>query len=141
MVLFHGPANSPVLGQIAKDLVSVRARFAADMPPDRPIDQLSIVRVCRDRGEYLTFGGSPTTIGYFNPTSQELVLYDGRADKSVAMEADHATLRTLYHEACHQFLFHTASALSPHSWYDEGTAEFYEGSSITAGRVLSLIHI
>ncbi|MEL6431886.1 MAG: hypothetical protein AAFR54_22150, partial [Planctomycetota bacterium] len=139
IILFHGPSNSPVLDQVARDLVSVRARFAADLPPDREIDQLSVVRICRDRGEYLTYGGSPTTVGYFNPGSQELVLYDGRTDRSAAMEAGHPTLRTLYHEACHQFLHHTASALSPHSWYDEGTAEFYAGSLIANGRVRDVL--
>lgn len=139
MILFHGPSTSPVLETMAEGLVAVRRRFAVDFPPDRPVDGLSVVRVCRDRGEYLTYGGNPATVGYFNPQSQELVLYDARADRSGPMPDDHPTMRTLYHEACHQFLHHTASALSPHSWFDEGTAEFYAGARLRFGDVHEIL--
>ncbi|MGK0484376.1 MAG: hypothetical protein ACJAQ3_004366 [Planctomycetota bacterium] len=135
IILFHGPSNSPVLAQMASNLVAVRRRFAQDFPPDRPIDALSVVRVCRDRGEYLTYGGNPNTVGYFHPRVQELVIYDAREDPSESMPNDHPTMRTLYHEACHQFLHHTASSMSPHSWYDEGSGEFYAGSVIQSGSV------
>jgi len=135
VILYHGSEGEPLLEQFAVNLVAVRKRFEMDFPPDRPIDALSVVRVCRDRGEYLTYGGNPATVGYFYSGTQELVLYDARADRSGPMPNDHPTMRTLYHEACHQFLYHTASALSPHSWYDEGTAEFYSGSVIEFGKV------
>ncbi|QDV07936.1 hypothetical protein Poly30_34720 [Planctomycetes bacterium Poly30] len=138
MILFHGPSDSPVLAQIAKNLVAVRRRFAEDFPPDRPIDALSVVRVCRDRGEYLTYGGNPNTVGYFHPRVQELVLYDARTDASDPMPDDHPTMRTLYHEACHQFLHHTASSMSPHSWYDEGSSEFYAGAVFQSGAVCDI---
>lgn len=135
IVLYHGPESAPVLGQIADELVAVRRRFAADFPPDRPAESLSVVRVCRDRGEYLTFGGNPGTVGYFNPNTQELVLYDAREVREGRLPAGHPTLCTLYHEACHQFVHHTASAVRPHAWYDEGTAEFYAGAVVERGRV------
>jgi len=139
MVLYHGKADSVVLDQFARNLVTIRKRFARDLPPDRPIDALSVVRVCRDRGEYLTYGGNPTTVGFFNAQTQELVLYDARTDRTGPMPDDHPTMRTLYHEACHQFLFHTASALSPHSWYDEGTAEYYAGAVLVGGKVRDIV--
>jgi len=138
MVLYHGSASSPVLGQITDHLEAIRARFAVDFPPDRPIDQLSVVRVCRDRGEYLTYGGNPSTVGFFNPQTQELVFYDARTEREGELPDGHPVLQVLYHEACHQFLFHTASALSPHSWYDEGTAEYYAGARLVRGRVHSI---
>lgn len=138
IVLYHGPSDGPVLEQIAQDLVAVRKRFERDFPPDRPTETLSVVRVCRDRGEYLTFGGNPATVGHFNPNTKELVLYDAREVREGPMPAGHQTMRTLYHEACHQFVHHTASALSPHSWYDEGTAEFYAGSVLERGRVVEI---
>lgn len=139
LILFHGASNSPVLSKIADNLVALRRRFARDFPPDRPIDSLSVVRVCRDRGEYLTYGGNPSTVGYFHPRAQELVLYDARVDSSEEMPDDHQTMRTLYHEACHQYLHHTASSMSPHSWYDEGSAEFYAGATFKGGKVVSIL--
>ncbi len=139
IILFHGPSDSPVLAQVARNLVAVRRRFSQDFPPDRPVDGLSVVRICRDRGEYLTYGGNPNTVGYFHPRAQELVLYDARTDLTEAMPNDHPTMRTLYHEACHQFLHHTASSMSPHSWYDEGSGEFYAGSVIESGSVKGIV--
>ncbi|MEE2940786.1 MAG: hypothetical protein VX460_10410, partial [Planctomycetota bacterium] len=138
IVLYHGPQSAPVLDQIASELVAVRGRFALDFPPDRPAESLSVVRVCRDRGEYLTFGGNPGTVGHFNPNTRELVLYDAREIREGRLPAGHPTLRTLYHEACHQFVHHTASAVRPHAWYDEGTAEFYAGAVVERGRVLRI---
>lgn len=138
MILYNGASDSPVLAQFARNLVAIRRRLAEDYPPDRPIDALSVVRICGNRGEYLTYGGSPSTAGYFNAQTQELVLYDARTDRSEPMPDDHPTMRTLYHEACHQFFFHTASALSPHSWFDEGTAEYYAGAVLEAGRVTGI---
>ena len=41
-------SDSVVLDQFARNLVTIRKRFARDLPPDRPIDALSVVRVCRD---------------------------------------------------------------------------------------------
>ncbi len=139
LILFHGASNSPVLSKIADNLVTLRRRFARDFPPDKPIDSLSVVRVCRDRGEYLTYGGNPNTVGYFHPRAQELVLYDARVNSSEEMPDDHQTMRTLYHEACHQYLHHTASSMSPHSWYDEGSAEFYAGATFKGGEVESIL--
>ncbi|MEM8711132.1 MAG: hypothetical protein AAGG01_09275 [Planctomycetota bacterium] len=139
IILFHGPSDSPVLAQIARNLVALRRQFALDFPPDRPVDALSVVRVCRDRGEYLTYGGNPNTVGYFHPRVQELVLYDAREDRSEPMADDHPTMKTLYHEACHQFLHHTASSMSPHSWYDEGSAEFYAGAVLRSGVVKGIV--
>lgn len=136
IVLYHGPESAPVLEQIAGELVAARRRFALDFPPDRPAASLSVVRVCRDRGEYLTFGGNPGTVGHFNPNTRELVLYDAREVREGRLPAGHPTLRTLHHEACHQFVHHTASAVRPHAWYDEGTAEFYAGAIVERGRVV-----
>ena len=138
IVLYHGPESAPVLEQIAGELVAARRRFALDFPPDRPAASLSVVRVCRDRGEYLTFGGNPGTVGHFNPNTRELVLYDAREVREGRLPAGHPTLRTLHHEACHQFVHHTASAVRPHAWYDEGTAEFYAGAMVERGRVTCL---
>ncbi|MEC8512558.1 MAG: hypothetical protein VX015_10470 [Planctomycetota bacterium] len=138
IVLYHGPGSAPVLEQIAEELVAARRRFTSDFPPDRPAESLSVVRVCRDRGEYLTFGGNPGTVGHFNPNTRELVLYDAREVREGRLPAGHQTLCTLYHEACHQFVHHTASAVRPHAWYDEGTAEFYAGAVVDRGRVIRI---
>ena len=89
MILFHGPKQSLVPTQLAKGMMAVRRRLTSDLPPDRKIRSLAVVRICRDRGEYLTYGGSPASVGYFNPGCGELVLYDARTDPVGAIPPDH----------------------------------------------------
>lgn len=138
MVLFHGPKHSPLPVQLSGAMMAVRRRLTADLPPDRKISSLAVVRICRDRGEYLTYGGSPTTVGYFNPGVGELVLYDARQDSEGPIPLDHPTARTLYHEVCHQYLDQVMSAASPQTWFGEGLSEYYAGARIRSGRVVEI---
>lgn len=138
MILFHGPKQSLVPTQLAKGMMAVRRRLTSDLPPDRKIRSLAVVRICRDRGEYLTYGGSPASVGYFNPGCGELVLYDARTDPVGAIPPDHPTVRTLYHEVCHQYLHQVMSAASPQTWFGEGLSEYYAGARIRSGRVIEI---
>lgn len=138
MVLFHGPEHSAVPRQLADAMMAVRSRLKADLPPDQEVSSLAVVRICRDRGEYLTYGGSPGTVGYFNPSVGELVLYDARTNPEGPIPLDHPTARTLYHEVCHQYLHQTMSAATPHTWFGEGLAEYYAGATLRSGRVVGV---
>ncbi len=138
MILFHGPKQSPVPAQLAEGMMAVRKRLTADLPPDRKIRSLAVVRICRDRGEYLTYGGSAASVGYFNPACGELVLYDARTEPVGPIPADHATVRTLYHEVCHQYLHQVMSAASPQTWFGEGLSEYYAGARVRSGRVIEI---
>ncbi|MDG1983847.1 MAG: hypothetical protein P8M11_04715 [Planctomycetota bacterium] len=138
IILFHGPRHSPVPAQLAGGLSAVRSALGASLPADEPISSLAVVRICRDRGEYLTYGGSPATVGYFNPSVGELVLYDARTEREGAIPLDHPTARTLYHEVCHQYLHQVMSAAAPHTWFGEGLAEYYAGARIRSGRVVAI---
>jgi hypothetical protein len=138
VVLYHGSPNAPLLDLVAARVETLRARFLTDFPPDGQTERLPVVRVCRDRGEYLTYGGESWTAGFFNPNVGELVLYDAREDADAALDENHPLLATLHHEACHQYLHATAGSLPLHTWFDEGTAEFYAGARFGGGRLLSV---
>jgi len=82
----------------------------------------SVVRVCSNEEQYIQYGGSPGAPGYWNSAAEELVLFDdqkggGRADTWVVLN----------HEAFHQYIFYFYGSISPHSWYNEGTGDFYSG--------------
>ena len=138
IVLYHGRADAPLLCIVAARLEALRARFLTDFPPDGAVDTLPVVRICRDRGEYLTYGGEAWTSGFFNPAVGELVLYDAREDVDAELDENHPMLGTLHHEACHQYLHATAGALPLHTWFDEGTAEIYAGARFGGGRLVAL---
>ena len=91
-------------------------------PSDRPVTAVSVVRVCKDKGQYMQYGGSGSSAGYWSPSEQELVFYeDGTKD----------AFRVLYHEAFHQYIFYSVGSVSPHSWFNEGHGDYFSGHNIS----------
>jgi hypothetical protein len=108
-------------------------------PPEAPAvdpveaSRCSVVRVCTSRDQYMSYGGPPGSAGYWNFVQQELVVYD---DKAVGGRRD--TWATLNHEAFHQYIFYLYGNISPHSWYNEGTGDFYSGYQYQRNKTFSL---
>ena len=88
------------------------------------LGKVSVVRLCKNHEQYLQYGGPNGTSGYFSPIEQELVVYDAKAD-----EGRDATWAVLNHEGFHQYTFAFFGNLAPHSWYNEGTGDYYAGFS------------
>lgn len=82
----------------------------------------SVVRVCKDRDQYMQYGAPPNTGGYFSPMEEELVIFDDKQDEG----RDH-TWSVMNHEGFHQYIHAFFGNLSPHSWYNEGTGDYYSG--------------
>jgi hypothetical protein len=82
----------------------------------------SVVRVCKNADEYHSYGGPPQAAGHWDSNAQELVIYDDRANGG---KGD--TWITLNHEAFHQYIYYFYGNIAPHSWYNEGTGDFYSG--------------
>jgi len=82
----------------------------------------SVVRVCKDRDQYLSYGGPNGTSGYFSPLDQELVVFDDKENQGRS-----ATWAVMNHEGFHQYTYAFFGNLAPHSWYNEGTGDFYSG--------------
>jgi len=92
-----------------------------------PIDALelgrnSVVRVCKDVEQYHQYGGPQGTGGYFSPIEQELVIYDDKQDQG----RDY-TWGVMNHEGFHQYIHAFFGNIDPHSWYNEGTGDYYFG--------------
>ena len=83
------------------------------------LSRTSVVRVCANRDEYHSYGGPGGSAGYWSSWDQELVIYDTRPRSD--------TWLVLNHEAFHQFIYYFYGKISPHSWYNEGTGDFYSG--------------
>ncbi len=89
-------------------------------PSDRPITAISVVRVCKDQGQYTQYGGPGGSAGYWNWMEQELVFYEDTSAKK-------DTLRVLNHEAFHQYIFYSVGSISPHDWFNEGHGDYFSG--------------
>ncbi len=88
----------------------------------RELSRCSVVRVFNDQGQYHSYGGPPGSAGYWSAAARELVIYDDQAGGG-----RNDTWIVLNHEAFHQYIFYLYGNISPHSWYNEGTGDFYSG--------------
>lgn len=138
ILVFH-TADQPLVRAIGADIEAIRKEYLKLFPPDRPIDAVSVVRICKDRGEYMAYGGPPGSAGYWNPQSEELVFYDARVkEKGKRSSGDADTFIVLYHEALHQYIHYSAGAVPPHYWFNEGHGDYFSGANISGGKVRSI---
>ncbi|MEQ1893745.1 MAG: hypothetical protein ABL998_14470 [Planctomycetota bacterium] len=86
------------------------------------LGKLSVVRLCKNEEMYYQYGGPRGTSGYFSSFQAELLIYDDKADRG----RDY-TWAVLNHEGFHQYIFSFFGNVSPQSWYNEGTGDYYSG--------------
>jgi len=137
VVLSHGVDEGFVI-QLATEVETLREQLSATCPSDGALDAVSVVRICRDRAEYLAYGGSAASVGYWSPLEGELVLFDARAEVPQGLDGEHYTRSVLFHEAFHQYVHYAAEGIAPHSWFDEGLAEVYGGARVEGRRFSGL---
>ena len=100
-----------------------------DFAQSQELSKCSVVRVCRSADEYHSYGGPAMAAGHWDDNARELVIYDDRANGG---KGD--TWITLNHEAFHQYIYYFYGNLAPHSWYNEGTGDFYSGYALKNNR-------
>jgi hypothetical protein len=100
-----------------------------DFALSQELSKCSVVRVCKNAGEYHAYGGPAMAAGHWDSNARELVIYDDRANGG---KGD--TWITLNHEAFHQYIYYFYGNLAPHSWYNEGTGDFYSGYTLKNNR-------
>ncbi len=119
---------------IQEDIEEVRGQYAALSPPRVPITDVSVVRVFRDRAQYLDY--IPREMkwsgGIWMPGKKELVI--SPVDTNRPNESRRITLLTVYHEAYHQYMFYALGGRTLPPWIDEGHATLFEGCDVDARR-------
>jgi len=119
------PARDFVVS-LTNDLPVMRAKYAAAMPT--PLDGsnvLSVARLYASRDEYLdaleTDGLTNMTwsAAYWSPQRRELVAY-------LPERGEAELLKTIRHEAFHQYLSYATSMIAVSPWLNEGYAQYFE---------------
>ena len=111
---------------LTNDLAVMRAKYAAALPTFLDgSNVLSVVRLYADREEYLgalALDGATNlfwTAAYWCPSRRELVAH-------LSAGGERELMRTVRHEAFHQYLSY-ATAMTPVSpWLNEGYAQYFE---------------
>jgi hypothetical protein len=115
--------------EIGKRLETLRTDIYEKMfPPEKPINAVSIVRVCKNLDEYHAYGGPGGSAGYWNSHAEELVMFDNKDNDR------EYTFEVMYHEAFHQYIHYAAGELPPHSWFNEGTGDYFSGHKYKNGK-------
>ena len=111
---------------LTNDFPVMRAKYAAAIPS--PLDGsnvLSVVRIYANRDEYLdaleTDGMTNMvwSAAYWSPQRRELVAHLSEGGGKELM-------RTIRHEAFHQYLSYAASMIATSPWFNEGYAQYFE---------------
>ena len=117
---------------LTNDFPVMRAKYAAAIPS--PLDGsnvLSVVRIYANRDEYLdaleTDGitNMEWSAAYWSPQRRELVAH-------LSENGGEELMRTIRHEAFHQYLSYAASMISTSPWFNEGYAQYFEDEESAA---------
>lgn len=133
-IVYHTD-NTKLINQVAGDLEAIRPLYQKYFPAKKPIEAVSVVRICKDLDEYHKYGGPAGSGGYWNWVAKELVLFDYSAvPPSAVTQSRHMSEKdsyiVLYHEAFHQYIYYAAGQISPHSWFNEGLGDVFSGTVI-----------
>lgn len=122
VVIDHLLTGSSFVSTLTNELPVLRAQYAAAVPS--PIDSsnaLCVARIYRDRIEYLSATDEDLswTAAYWSQRRRELVAYlpDGGPTE---------LMKTIRHEAFHQYLSYACSMIASSPWLNEGYAQYFE---------------
>ena len=102
-----------------------RDLFETDFPPLKPIEHVSIVRICAKEETFHSYGETSGGVaGWFSPASTELVLYDGKNTNR------NMTFAVMTHEGFHQYCHFLFDESEAHRWFDEGHGDYYGGAKM-----------
>jgi len=107
---------------LTNDLQKMRARYAAVLPTGiSGSNTLCVARIYANRDEYLDAVDEEMswTAAYWNARRRELVAH-------LPQNGEAELLRTMRHEAFHQYLSYATSMMSASPWLNEGYAQYFE---------------
>ena len=110
------------VSSLTNDLRVMRAKYAAALPTGLDgSNTLCVARIYADRDEYLSAIDEEMawTAAYWNPERRELVAHLPQGDSAQLM-------KTIRHEAFHQYLSYATSMVPVSPWLNEGYAQYFE---------------
>ena len=138
-ILLYGTSNEALVRRLSQELEAIRTAYVELFPPAAPVEAVSAVRICKDRAEYVQYGGSPWSGGYWNSEAEELVFFEYEDTKDDRSRGENDSRIVLYHEAFHQYVHYSAGELAPHSWFNEGHGDYFSGARFDGtGRITKI---
>lgn len=130
-----GARDKEFVRRLQSDIELFRPVFERLVPPARPIEEVSVVRVFNTDEQYLEY--VPESFrwsgGMWMPSREELIVrpcVNWSGNKS-----GERMLRTVYHEAFHQFQHYALDRAQSATWFNEGMSELVEGGTVRGRRI------
>jgi len=123
--------NTRFLKEVIARVEASRDLFEEEYPPETPLTHVSVVRVFDDQDGFAKYGDTPPgAIGWFSPSTTELVLFDGvNIDRNV-------TYAVMTHEAFHQYCHFLFGKSEAHRWFDEGHGDYFGAFEFKRGKAI-----
>jgi hypothetical protein len=115
---------------IQVDLGRLRPAFEKLIPPVKPIEAVSVVRIFGEDDQYKEYVGSQYewSSGLWSASRKELII---RPINEASGQVQHEMLLSAtYHESFHQYLFYALDQAATSPWFNEGHACLFEASDI-----------
>ncbi len=113
--------NRQFITEFTNEIPRLRKQYAAAFPTPLNISNvLCTARIYADRTDYLKAIGEDMhwTAAYWSPTRRELVAY-------LPAGGSPELMKTIRHEAFHQYLSYATSMISAAPWLNEGYAQYF----------------
>ncbi|MDA0321263.1 MAG: hypothetical protein O2923_00895 [Verrucomicrobia bacterium] len=122
-----GSKHSPMIKRFQKDMPHMRRAYLSLIPPRRPINAVSVIRVFATAEEYAAYVPEEMrwSAGLWHAGQRELVI--SPIDEGKKRDQRKAVHDVLYHEAFHQYLFYALDQAPVSMWFNEGHATLFEG--------------
>jgi hypothetical protein len=139
-LIVYSTKKASLIQHLQKRLEGIRRSYVELFPPVSAVEAVSTVRVCKDQDEYHRYGGPPGTAGYWNPKSEELVLFVFESSGGDWQSGKEDSRYVMFHEAFHQYIHYAVGEVAPHSWFNEGYGDYFSGAEFdqhgNVGRIL-----
>ena len=121
-ILDNLPANRSLITALTNEMPVLRRAYAETVPS--PVDgtnTLAVVRIYANRADYLAAVDESMkwSAAYWSPRRRELVAY-------LPANGEDELMRTIRHEAFHQYLSYATAMIQPSPWLNEGYAQYFE---------------
>ena len=122
--------NNVLLNTISHDMNALWPVYQECLPPFRPIQAVSVIRIIGTGVEYERYVGRNVawSAGLWMSSRRELVIRapEGQSGKKQCEEM----MGIIYHEGFHQYIFYATGGRGTASWFNEGHAGMFEGAEI-----------
>jgi hypothetical protein len=117
-------SHDTFVSSLTNDLPRLRAAYAASVPSPLVSTNIAAVRVFSEREDYLAYVGEGVewSAAVWSPRHRELVL-------NLTVAGMDELIKTVRHEAFHQYLAYAGAMAEASPWFNEGHAELFAHTS------------